>query len=117
MTDNKNDTKLTDLLKKVVSTGVSAAFVTEDTIKQLVNELPLPKEFLNGLLENAKNTRNDFIGGIKAELKDYLNKINISNEIDRVLENYDFEINATIKAKKKGGTKKSKSAKASTAAK
>ena len=100
MSDNQNN-KLGDILKKVVSTGVSAAFMTEDTVKGIINELPLPKEFLTGLLENAKNTRNEFITSIKKEMKDYLQGINLSNELEKIAENYDFEINATVRLKKK----------------
>ena len=103
MDEKKN---ITDILKKVVSSGVSAAFMTEDAVKDLLNGLPLPKEMINGLLQNAKATRNEFIGSVKNELKQYLDKLDISKEIDRVLEDYDLEINAKIKFKKKPGKKK-----------
>jgi hypothetical protein len=88
---------LSDILKKVVNTGVSAAFMTEDAIKNMVSDLPLPKELVQGLITNAKNTRDDFITSVKSELKTRLDKIDISKEIDRIAENYDFEVNATIK--------------------
>jgi hypothetical protein len=107
MTDEQNqqqNNKLADLLKKVVSTGVSAAFLTEDTVKGIINDLPLPKEFLSGLLENARNTRNEFITSVKKELKDYLQGINLTKEIERVIENYDFEVNARVSLKRKEKT-------------
>ena len=98
--------KLSDILKKVVNTGVTAAFLTEDALRGVLSDLPLPKELIQGLLQNAKSTRDDFIGGVKNELRTYLDKIDISSEIDRILENYDMEINAKIKFKKKGHAKK-----------
>ena len=99
--EDKDKKNITDIFKKVINTGVSAAFMTEDTVKNLLQDLPLPKEMVNGLLQNAKNTKDDFISSVKSELKSYLEKIDVSKEIDRVLENYDLEINANIKFHKK----------------
>jgi hypothetical protein len=106
--EDKDKKNLTDIFKKVVNTGISAAFMTEDAVKGLIQDLPLPKEMISGLLQNAKNTRDEFIGSVKNELKSYLDKIDVSKEIDRVLENYDIEIKANLKfnRKKKTGTKK-----------
>jgi len=97
----KNENKLVDVIKKVVSTGVSAAFMTEDAIKNIVNEIPLPKDFLNGVLDNARATKNEIISTVKTELKGYMSKLDISKEIDRVIDKYDFEVKATINLKKK----------------
>lgn len=112
MTDeNENEgdkANISDLLKKVVNTGISAAFMTEDAVKGIIKDLPLPKEIANGLLQNAKNTKEEFISSVKTELKDYLGKIDLSKEIDRIIENYDIEVNAKLKLtpKKKKAAKK-----------
>jgi hypothetical protein len=100
MSDDK-DGKVEGLLKKVLTTGVTAAFMTEETVRTVLKDLPLPKEIVGGLLENAKNTKTEFISGVKNELKTYLDKIDLSKEIDKILEKYDFEIKATISLKRK----------------
>ena len=42
MTDKKvDDKKLGDVLKKVASLGMGAAFMTEDAIKNIVADLPM----------------------------------------------------------------------------
>jgi hypothetical protein len=102
--EEKDKKNLTDIFKKVINTGVSAAFMTEDAVKGIVQDLPLPKEIVNGLLQNAKNSRDEFISSVKSELKSYLDKIDVSKEIDRVLENYDIEVNAKLKFNKKKKT-------------
>jgi uncharacterized protein (UPF0128 family) len=99
--EEKSEKKLTDIFKKVINTGVSAAFMTEDTVKSILSELPLPKDVVSGLLENAKNTRAEFVDSVKKELKTYLNKVDISKEVDRVLEKYDIEVSAKLQFKKK----------------
>lgn len=95
--EEKDDKKISDILKKVVSSGISAAFTTEDAVKNLIHDLPLPKEMMNGLLQNAKNAKGEFISSVKEELKDYLGKVDLSKEVDRVIEKYDIEINARLK--------------------
>lgn len=117
MEDDKDKKNISDIFKKVINTGVSAAFMTEDKVKELIQDLPLPKEMVNGLLQNAKSTKDDFISSVKSELKSYLDKIDVSKEIDRVLENYDLDITANIKfnKKKKTATKSTAKAKKATA--
>jgi hypothetical protein len=106
MDDPKSsDSKIEGLLKKVLSTGVSAAFMTEETVRTVLKDLPLPKEIVGGLIENAKNTKSEFISGVKNELKSYLDKIDLNQEIEKILDKYDFEIKATISLKKKKKTK------------
>lgn len=107
--EEKEEKKLSDVVKKLFSTGVSAAFMTEESIRSLARDLPLPKEIIQGLLANANATKAEFIQSAKKELKSYLDRIDLSKEVDRVLENYDLEIKANIKFKKKGA-KASKSA-------
>ncbi len=102
MSDEKEkDISLKDIFQKVVSTGVSAAFMTEEAIKSTLKDLPIPKEAVNNLIKNAKSTKEDFIHSVKNELKTYLDNIDVSKEVDRILEKYDFEISAKVSAHKK----------------
>jgi hypothetical protein len=79
MEDKKSH--LGDILKKVVDTGKEMG--------------------IGNVVDQIKSSKDDFVGSVKAEVKNYLDKIDISKELDRVLENYDFEVKATISAKKK----------------
>lgn len=102
MDENKDkDGKLGDLIKKVVTTGVSAAFMTEESVRAILKDVPLPKDIVGGLLDNAKNTKTEFVQSVKNELKSYLDKIDLTREIDKIVEKYDFEVKATISLKKK----------------
>jgi hypothetical protein len=106
MTDDRDkDGKVEGILKKVLTTGVTAAFMTEEGVRAILKDVPLPKDIVGSLVENAKNTKTEFVAGVKNELKTYLDKIDLGEEIDKILEKYDFEIKATISLKKK---KKSK---------
>lgn len=105
MSEGEKDGKVEGILKKVLSTGVTAAFMTEESVRALLKDVPLPKDIVGGLVENAKNTKTEFVAGVKNELKTYLDKIDISKEIDKIVEKYDFEVKATISLKKKKKTK------------
>jgi fructose/tagatose bisphosphate aldolase len=89
--DDRDNGKIADILKKVLTTGVTAATLTEEGVR--------------AIMENAKNTKTDFVASVKNELRSYLDKIDLTKEIDKLVEKYDFEVKATISLKKK---KKSK---------
>ncbi len=104
---SEKDLKWGEVLKKVVSTGIGAAFMTEDAVKSILSDLSLPKEIMSGLLQNARNTKEDFLNSIREEVTAYLKKIDYSKEVEKILDQYDFEVTASIKAKKKRAPRKS----------
>lgn len=106
MDEKEKDGKLGDLIKKVLTTGVTAAFMTEEGVRAVLKDLPLPKDMVGSLVENAKHTKSEFVASVKNELKSYLDKIDITKEIDKIAEKYDFEVKATIGLKKKKKTAK-----------
>lgn len=103
MAQDKDDKelKLGEVFRKVMTTGIGAAFMTEDAVKNLIADLPLPKDILNGLLQNAKASKDEFIRGAKEEVKGFLGKVDLKQEIQNVLENYDIEVNAKFHFTKK----------------
>ena len=109
MDEKEKDGKLGDLFKKVLTTGVTAAFMTEEGVRAVLKDLPLPKDMVGSLVENAKTTKTEFVSSVKNELKTYLDKIDLTKEIDKIAEKYDFEVKATISLKKKKKTKGSES--------
>ena len=74
-------------------------------LKKVVNSNAM--ENLGDFIETAKNTNSDLVGLAKTEVKSYLEKINISKEIDRILDNYDIEVKGTLSFKKKKTAEKS----------
>jgi len=104
MTNKKSGDKespIGDVIKKVVSIGVGAAFMTEDAVKNILSDLPLPKDIVSGLLQNAKTAKLDFTDGIRKEIRDYLTKVDLEKFVETTLENYDFEVNAKVSLKRK----------------
>ncbi|MCB9063000.1 MAG: hypothetical protein H6622_15870 [Halobacteriovoraceae bacterium] len=99
-----------DVIKRVVSIGVGAAFMTEDAVRNLIGDIPLPKDIVNGLIQNAKDAKDDFAKSVKDEVRKYLSEMDSKKLIEHIVDNYDFELNATIKLKKKKDAKDDQSA-------
>lgn len=101
MKDDKKESPIGDIIKKVVSVGVGAAFMTEESVKKILEDLPLPKDIVSGLVQNAKGAKEDFTNGIREELRNYLSKVDASKIATDILDRYDVEVEAKFKFKKK----------------
>jgi hypothetical protein len=99
--DDKKDSGIQDIIKRVVSVGVGAAFMTEESVKSILNDLPIPKDIVSGLVQNAKGAKEDFTHGLRDEFKKYLSRVDTDNLVEHIVENYDIEVNATFSFKKK----------------
>lgn len=53
--------KSADLMKKVLTVGVGAVFLTEESLRALVSEWKLPKEVIGAILESSRKTKNEFM--------------------------------------------------------
>jgi hypothetical protein len=77
--------KASDFLKKVVTAGVGAVFLTEEGLKALMGELKLPKELLVSLLKSANDTRREFLQNMS---QDVMNKIVSKVNVEEVLSEF-----------------------------
>jgi len=97
----RDEGKIADVIKKVVSIGVGAAFMTEEAVKNILGDIHLPKEILNGLMQNAKNAKDSFNESLREEVRGYLAKVDPTKLMDDLIERYDIEVNATLRFKTK----------------
>jgi hypothetical protein len=94
---------LGDTLKKVLTTGITAAFMTEEAIRSRVSELKLPKETLNLLLSGASKGRDELMNRVSNEVIRIINKIDFVKEASRFVEEHKFKITAEVEVTKKEG--------------
>lgn len=95
--EQHKDGILGDTIKKVVSIGIGAAFMTEETVKKVIDDLPLPNDIVNGLLANAKKTKQEFTDSVQEELRHYLKNVDPKTLLESVLDDYEI----VVKFKKK----------------
>ncbi|MFZ4405497.1 MAG: hypothetical protein ACOYOK_15475 [Pseudobdellovibrionaceae bacterium] len=95
-----------ETLKKVFTAGVSAAFLTEENIRNYVSELKLPKEILNLLLQSASKSKEEVTQKVSKEIAAILQKIDFVKEFSKFAENHKFKITAEIDIVKKDSADK-----------
>ncbi len=95
---------MSDALRKLVTTGISAAFMTEEAIRTRVTDLKLPKETLNILLAGASKSKEEIMNRVSNEVIRIINKIDFVKEASRFVEEHKFKITAEVEVLKKDGT-------------
>jgi len=111
-TPNKNDTQqqrldeglrqrleglVPDLLKRTFYAGLGAVFTTEEGIRRLANEFSLPKEVASYLVQQAQTTKDELFRILAAELRGFLESLNLNEELQRLLTSLSFEIKTEIR--------------------
>jgi hypothetical protein len=100
-----------ETLKKVFTTGVSAAFMTEESIRTYLQELKLPKEILNVILQSANKSKDDITQKVSKEIVGIFSKIDWVSELSKFAENHKFRVSAEIDIIKKNNKSDEKSEK------
>ena len=102
MADNEdNSPKIGDALKKVFTAGVSAAFMTEESLRAYLQDMKLPKEILNVLLQGAAKTKDEIAGRVTNEMLMMLKKVDFAKEFSKFAEEHKFKITAEVEISKK----------------
>lgn len=104
----QNDLKgiLSDTVRKVFTAGVSAAFMTEESLRNYVSELKLPKEALNLLIQGAQKSKDEITQRVTKEIVNVIQKIDFVSEFSKFAENHKFRISAEIDIIKKNSDEK-----------
>lgn len=104
--DNEAKSLVGDALKKVFSAGVSAAFMTEESIRSYLGDLKLPKEVLNVVLQTAGKSKDEITQRVSKEIIGIVSKIDWVKEFSRFAETHKFRISAEIDIIKKTNSDK-----------
>jgi len=92
--------KATDMMKKILTVGVGAFFLTEESLRGLISDIKLPKEILAGILESANKTKTEFLRNLSQEvLTQILEKINPADLAQEILNKNEIEIKFKLKFK------------------
>jgi hypothetical protein len=92
---------LGDALKKLVSAGIGAAFMTEESIRSYLNEVRLPKEVLNMIVQGAGKSKEELLNRVGNEVVKIISKIDFVSEASRFVEEHKFRVSAEVEVIKK----------------
>ncbi|MEZ0392020.1 MAG: hypothetical protein ACAH59_07395 [Pseudobdellovibrionaceae bacterium] len=98
-----------ETVKKLFTAGVTAAFMTEESVRSYLADLKLPKEMLNIIVQGASKSKEEITNRVGKEVSGMLQKIDIVKEVSRFAETHKFKVSAEIEILKKEDSKKSES--------
>jgi hypothetical protein len=99
--DDENAPKWSEIVRKVMSVGLGAAFMTEESVRGALSGLNLPKEVLSSILQSANKGKEELLNRIGNETIKLISKIDFVKEASRFVEEHKFRINAEIEVVKK----------------
>jgi len=100
-TDSEDGLNLAEGLKRLVTAGIGAAFMTEESIRTYLQELKLPKEVLSLILQSAQKSKDEIANRISTETIKMISKIDFVKEASRFVEEHKFKISAEVEVIKK----------------
>ena len=86
-----------DLVKRTFAAGMGAVFTTEEGIRKITKELSLPKDVAGYLASTAGNTKDELVRIVAREVREFLQTVNLSEEIAKILTTLSFEIKTEIR--------------------
>lgn len=94
--------KAAEVMKRVLTVGVGAFFLTEESLRGLISDFKLPKEVLTALFESAQKTRDEFLKTLSKELMaQVIEKVDLKALAEELLEKNKLEIQCEINFRKK----------------
>ena len=81
---------LPDVVKRAVQAGVGAVFSSDEGIRHL------PKEVANFLFQQAANSKDEVMRVVAGEVRAFLEKVNLNQEMQKLLTSLSLEIKTEI---------------------
>lgn len=91
------DRLVPEVIRRTFYAGLGAVFTTEEGVRRLANEFSLPKDVANYLIQQAQGTKRELFRIVAAELRSFLESLNVNEELQRLLTTLSFEIKTEIR--------------------
>lgn len=99
--DAKESSLLGEAAKKLFTVGVTAAFMTEESLRSYLSDLKLPKEVFGMILQSASKSKDEITNRVTKEIAGVLSKIDYVKEFSKFAESHKFKVTAEIEILKK----------------
>ena len=86
---------LPDLLRRVITTGLSGLFTTNEVVRRAVGEA-MPREWVDFAVDRSERTRAEFIERLAGELARTLESLELVEMAERLLDGRTIEVRAQI---------------------
>jgi hypothetical protein len=85
-----------DLTKRILTLGLGAYFLTEDTVRRYVKDAKLPRDVAKSITQNAVKGKDELYGFVARELSNFLEKMDLQEELGKFVQNHKVKIKAEI---------------------
>ena len=103
--EEKNGGPILDAVKKLFSVGLGAAFMTEESIRNYLGDLKLPKDAIQFILQSGIKGKEELVQRVGKEIGTLISHIDIVKEASKFAESHKFKITAEIEVIPKEGAK------------
>jgi hypothetical protein len=93
--------KMSDGLKKVISTGMSAVMMSEEVVRQYLQDVKVPKDMAGTLFKSLSKSREELVSRAGNELGKLIDKIDIVEELTKFLRENKIKVSAEVEFTKK----------------
>jgi hypothetical protein len=94
--DEDKKSSLSHLIRKVVASGLSSPFLSEDQLRSYLSGLNLPKEVITQILRGAQKSKQELVQKVGNEFSRLIQKIDVVKEIKTALREHKISIKADI---------------------
>jgi hypothetical protein len=98
---------LGDLARRALTTGIGAVFLSEESLKNQLSEMKLPKEAMAYVVSQADRTKREIVSAIARETREFLSRLEVDKVLARALVGTTVEIQTRIRIlpKDEGGAR------------
>ena len=86
-----------ELIKKTFTAGMGAVFSTEEQVRRVTKDMKMPKEAAGYLVNAASSTKDELMRIMAREVREFLQTVNVSEEIAKMLTLLSFEVKTEIR--------------------
>lgn len=99
------DRRLMDFARKLVRGGAEVVVSTQDVIRERAGDIKskeIPKELVESVAHITARTKDELVGLMAREFKNYLEKLDLVGETRSIIEQYSLDVNMTIRLRPNG---------------
>lgn len=85
-----------NLTKKILTLGLGAYFLTEDTVRRYVKDAKIPRDIARSITQNASKGKEELYGYVARELSSFLRQMDLQQELDRFVRTHKIRVSAEI---------------------
>jgi len=90
------DTLVPDMVKKLILVSIGGVMLTEEAVRKILSELNLSKEIVSLVISQTNKAKDEVVRTVSEEFRQLIQKVNIKNEINRILKDTKIKVQLEI---------------------